>query len=509
MSDATESIIKYARLAMSMKVPRALALPIVAATLLPIACSSGGQGSNPANPGGDAMLGPDGEVITEAGTEDSASTEDSDSATVVSNPWRYAAETLPTHQGNVLVAQAPTGLGIAYRDGSTNYVAVWNGSAWVSDALPDMGSFFARALAFATDGTPWLAISTSTGLSIVHKSGSWIQESAGSGYNLDGYDRFALAVGQDGSPYFAAFRDTPSDMRGVYLVRRSGSTWMAELAGTPPASRTVFGVALGVAKNVPHVAWITQDNEVHVATPKTGGGYTDTLVGSGKGTRGLDLAVDRDGRVHLAYEGSTHAFFDGSSWQIEHVIVDQNLQGLTKLAAAPDGSLAMIWGSDAYGIRLATRGPTGGWSVQAVLRSCSSTGFDVAFDDKSKLHVGDNCGPSVDGRVLGRSVPYPAEHFTACTTLAKTLCSKAYTCCGSPTAKDCCLYGGVDGGVERIECSNPQWYCEIAVFRDVCADATEDTAAAAACNAATSEAICATGTPTPGASAPEVCSKFF
>lgn len=419
-------------------------------------------------------------------------------------PRRYTVTTAPTAvQGALTLARGPAGLEVAYpKTGGDLTVATLTGGSFTSDTATGHSMPSGAAFVVAPDGTPWIAFGGSA-LTIAHEeSGSWIVDTV-----TGTFAHVALAVGADGTPWIAANGFAQSVAAGVLLVKRSGASWITEHAATPPGSAAVMEVGLGVSGGVPQIGWLAQDGSVHLTKPDGAGGYTDAAVGSGQYDGGLAVIVDKDDTLHLAYQANGRdpslVTYVGGSWQTEMVATDLDSNFVMRLAAAPDGSIAMGWFSHTYGVRVAVRAPAGGWSTQSIFGYCQDPSrLSLAFDASSQLYAAHNC--SEPGALWLRGAPYPAAYPDTCKTVARALCQKAFGCCGDAASQNCCLETSQGGSA----CSNPEGYCETTTVRNVCGNATQDPSIVDGCNAVADQATCAT-TPQPGALVPDACAPFF
>ncbi len=492
-----------------MRVLLAVSLVGLGAIAYAAAGCGGSDGSSAANDGGATGDGASGSDGGGGGGDDGGGggvgDDGGDAGQGDGTPWRYAIETAPSGVNSVVtLARAPSGLAAAFAmAGGDLSVATRNGASWTSDTatgnpLPGDARFVVAA-----DGTPWI-VSGGGGsdVKIAHKEASWIVDTV-----TGTFSHVALAVAPDGTPWIAASGYAPSVTNGVLVVKRNGASWTVENAATPPSGKIVTDVALAVSGGVPQIAWIAQDGSVHLTTPANGGGYADAVVGSGQYNGGIAAVTDKDDKLHLAYQanGRSPTLFTNvsGSWQGEMVTTEIDSKGLMRLTAAPDGSLALAWYSNTYGVRVAVRAPAGGWSTQSVFAYCADPSrISIAYDAASSLYVAHNC--ESPGAIWRRNTPFPADYVPTCKTVASALCQKAYACCASQSSQTCCI-STTQGGTN---CSNPESYCETAVARDVCANATQDPAVVSACNAATGQAACTT-TPKPGATSPDACAQFF
>lgn len=464
---------------------------------------SAGDGGGDGGAAGDALSGSDGRQALPDGSDTEGG------SGVDGYPRRYVIESVPDHSSALALARSGSGVALAYAvAGGALTVATpsaGEAGAWSIDTSgTSLGANVSFAL--APDGTPWIAFpSGGAGLVIAHKDpGGWVTDTVAGTYY-----KCALAVAADGTPWVVAVGSPPATATAVVLIKRVGMTWSAELAATPPVNKSVLAVAIGLVAGVPQLAWLAQDGSLHLTLP-SGATYADAVLGSAQYDGGLALAVDGGGLVHLAYQSgvrsAVHATLVGGVLQTETVATNFDSKFTMRLASAPDGSLAMAWYSSGYGVRVATRAPSGGWFTQAVVGYCQDESrIDLIYDASSTLHVAPNC--DTPGVLLQRSVPYPAGYVATCQSVATALCQKASSCCGAPTGQKCCVSSPQKPGSQG-DCSKPEWYCEVAVVRDVCADATQDPALASACAAVAGQATCTTS-PNPGAAVPDPCSSYF
>ena len=477
------------------------------------AWACGGDDASSAAPAGDAGAtgdsssgsegGGGGDDATSGGGDDGSAGGDAGATT----PWRYTVVGGPDAiVGALSLARGPNGLEVAYpTTSSVLTVATLSGGTFTSDTATGHTMSSGAPFVVAPDGTPWIAFGGggASGLTIAHKEGaSWIVDTVSGTF-----DHVALAVAADGTPWIAANGYAPSVTDGVLLVKRNGSSWTVDHAATPPTGKIVMDVGIGVSGGVPQIGWIAQDGSVHLTAPNGGGGYTDTPVGNGQYDGGLAVVVDKDDKLHLAYQANGRdpslVTNVGGTWQTEMVASDVDSNFVMRLAAAPDGSLAMAWYSNAYGVRVAVRAAGGGWSTQSVFGYCTDESrISISFDASSNLYLAHNC--TTPGALWQRGAPYPAGYTTTCAGVAAALCQKAYACCGDGSAQECCISTTQGGN----KCANPESYCETVAQTDLCGNATQDPSALDACNAVTGQATCTT-TPKNGALAPDACAPFF
>jgi hypothetical protein len=102
------------------------------------------------------------------------------------------------------------------------------------------------------------------------------------------------------------------------------ATWTSEMVSSV-ALQSAYDLALAFAGDVPHVAFV-RDGQSLVYTTRAAGVWTPTVVSNESGVgRGVNIAVDADGRPHLAYVGPSateirHSWLDASgTWQTEPV----------------------------------------------------------------------------------------------------------------------------------------------------------------------------------------------
>jgi hypothetical protein len=175
------------------------------------------------------------------------------------------------------------------------------------------------------------------------------------------------------------------------------ATWTSEMVASV-SLQSSYDLALAFSGDVPHVAFVRDDQSL-VYTTRGASGWTPTVVSNESGVgRGVGIAVDADGRPHVAYVGPTsteirHSWLDsGGTWQTETV---ESPALPYPCSIAIDGNdVVHVAYSGMKGARHASRPRAGGtWTLEDI--SLGTTPSDLRLA-RGTLHValGKADGPS-------------------------------------------------------------------------------------------------------------------
>jgi hypothetical protein len=296
---------------------------------------------------------------------------------------------------------------VAWSDDSNGhreiYVRRWNGSSWEevgSDSASGGGisnssdASFGPSLAFAPDGTPYVAwYDYSSGAAEIYvrrwNGSTWEEVGAGSASgggisDNGGSSRFpSLAFAPDGTPY-VAWEDDNDDDYEIYVRRWSSWSWKeagadsASGGGVSDNDDDSYRPSLAFAPDgTPYVAWEDWsggDREVYVRR-RSGSTWEEAGAGSAIGggisnnagnSWSPSVAVTPDGKPYVAWyddsSGDTEVYvlrWSGSAWEevgagsASSGGVSDNSGGSEhpSLAVAPDGTPYVAWEDGSGGDR--------------------------------------------------------------------------------------------------------------------------------------------------------------
>ncbi len=337
-------------------------------------------------------------------------------------------------------------LHVAY-GGDHLYYATFDGLAWqraVVDAAPGVGRY--ASLALDPNGAPSIAYYDAVrgDLKIAWiDAGEWrtaVVESTGD------VGRFAsLALDQAGSPHISYFDASQQRLRyatrdaagwrletvatqglsdvslaltgagqpriayaagdGLSYAYRDSAGWHVEAVGDPQVYGWRVSLALDGA-GWPHIAY-SGGGDLGYAWRDAAAWRAESVV-QGE-TSSPALALDPAGAPHISYRfhrerGAKHELRyvrrddAGSGWRTETIDASYELgDDASALALDVAGIAQIIYLVDSV-LTLASHGPQGGWSYQAVDESSWASGSDLALDGRGELHASYLTGGARAGR---------------------------------------------------------------------------------------------------------------
>jgi hypothetical protein len=402
---------------------------------------------------------------------------------------RYAAEPIGTstasHRPVSLVVGAS--VDVAYPGGFAVRTAP---SAWTVNAGPSatsvsMLSFIHAAV--AADGTAWVAFpDTDYTLAVAHgvpgaDAGAWTKESAVKRAVGDA----DIAIGSDGVPVVAFAGYAASGTSGaVSIARRVGSTWTEVPVGT--STKAMSNVSLAMNGTTASVAWSDPaTSAVMFAQATSATTFATEMVDATGGS--VTLALDATGNPHVAYGSATYSTRVNGGWTKQSVAApsffDQYSQaGPPKIAVSPSGAVAIAAMGDTLWVAQRAGGT---WFSQTIVPDCNSTdsGFDMAFDATSTLHVAHSCRSDESFLYLTEQGSFPPDYAATCLQVATAACNAAGKCPLDQTGKPCVDKNGSSA------CINAP-FCPGYIANGMCGDATQDGGAIYACSGAIAGAKC-------------------
>ncbi len=227
------------------------------------------------------------------------------------------------------LAFAPDGTPyVAYSDGGSSYfttVMRYNGAAWITvgNAGFSAGEAYYQSLAFAPDGSPYVAYADGGAgfkLTVMRYNGTaWVNVgspafSAGAAYFQ------SLAFAPDGSPY-VAYEDEGNG-KTTSVMRYDGAAWAA--VGSPGFSAgEAYYQSLSFAPDgTPYVAYQDSNSGFKTTVKQFDGAIWTDVGGAGVSsgpTTTQSLAFAPDGAPYVAYQDSTASKptvlrFNGTAW---------------------------------------------------------------------------------------------------------------------------------------------------------------------------------------------------
>jgi hypothetical protein len=406
---------------------------------------------------------------------------------VACEPCRYTADAVPAGGEWVALAVAPSGAPSIAIGANGIQLATKSGASWQLEKVAPQGDggsidLFGLDMAFAPDGTPWVAYTDLSGGS-AHVA---VARRSGGAWTIDAWSGVAIAVAiaSDGTPYVAyagADNGQVGGKFGVVLASYSGGAWNRTLIS---ASSLVRGVALAMRGTEPHVAW-HDDSVVRYAAPNAGSSTVEEVVTFSSQGVGVDLslALDNTGRPHIAaywYGSVVHAVRDGA-WTHDNVMGALG-NGPVRVAASSSSTGAVaVAAIDDVANDLTAAFSARPWSLQTLFARCNSgkAHMDMDFDPAGALIIAHTCAANGIG-VLTQTGIYPPGFASACDTIVSTLCKNA---CACPLRADgdCCVAGA---------CMSPPSYCPTAVSKDFCGSATVDPQAVFGCRDTLPQTTC-------------------
>lgn len=255
-----------------------------------------------------------------------------------------------------------------------------------------------------------------------------------------------------------------------YIVRYAafdGATWQLRSAKSEAVSLLYTSLALDSA-DLPVIAFQNAQNGVlHVVHRDSGGTWNDVAVtppGDVNNGAWPSLAIDGNGQLHVAYQGTSqarHAYTDPSlGWQFEQVDGTINSGAFSSLAINSQGAAHIAYGYNSfyYGDLRYARKIQGAWQPLTIdHREDAGSRSSLAIDNTGIAHIaykvhysgrslryavqsaGGWLTPTIDLRMTGFAGDYPSLRTTAS---------------GEPRAT---YYGGNYGGLRLIELTGSAW----------------------------------------------------
>ena len=293
----------------------------------------------------------------------------------------------------------------------------------------------------------------------------------------------SLALDEAGRPFVAFMGRNPvTSQDGLVLAAFDGTAWSHELV------KAQFGASLDleISNGSPIMAWQDVSNSDLVVSSRDGvGGWTHEVAEFEwkDEQQALDLAVDRDGALQIAYNSYdedsymsivTHLARDsGGAWRRDVVLQDHPYPVFPQVRTGPNGELA-IRISGQTGSFIALR-DAGQWFVQRV-----SGVADIAFDAEGVLtaaRISFPNGAKLEVSYMTLTGVYPAGYRESCERVAQVACAAVCSC-----GPDCCVQDETCYGTSR---------CEYSVRGQVCGDASQDPNLVYACEASVGMTRCA------------------
>ncbi len=234
---------------------------------------------------------------------------------------------------------------------STPAMAAFGAPSWqtVGSAGFSVGTAFNQSLAFAPDGSPYVAYqdgAMSAKTTVMRYDGSnWVTVGS-AGFSAGTANFQSLAFAPDGSPY-VAYRDDGNSNKTT-VKRYDGSSWVTVGSAGFSAGTANFQSLAFAPDGSPYVAYLDNGSGNRTTVMRYNGSNWVTVGSAGFSAGGAgyhSLAFAPDGSPYVAYQDSGHAAkttvmrYNGSNWvTVGSAGFSAGAAEYQSLAFAPDGT---------------------------------------------------------------------------------------------------------------------------------------------------------------------------